>query len=244
MPQGDSLGQVLIQPQGPAQRPGDLADLQGMGQPGAVVVPLRGKEHLGFVGQPPEGIAVQDPVSIPLERGAHGTFFLGALPTAGFIGEGCPGRKDLVLQGLLLLSNGHIVSPWWVISVQNANSGGIGGLFRVANPSTSIIRNRGGRFLPVWANFFEKFLFSCFWPALPGGTAPFLRVPLGTIFVGEPRARAQVHTPRRRPARTRTRRGFLQIGDLCIYWLICGGLAAGGFSMKKAGKRILIRPRW
>ena len=181
---------------------------------------------------------MQDPVSIPLERGAHGTFFLGALPTAGFIGEGCPGRKDLVLQGLLLLSNGHIVSPWWVISVQNANFGGIGGLFRVANPSTSIIRNLGGKFLPVWANFFEKFLFSCFWTALPGGTAPFLRVPLGTIFVGEPRARAQVHTPRRRPARTRTRRGFLQIGDLCIYWLICGGLAAGGFSMKKAGKRI------
>ena len=47
-----------------------------------------------------------------------------------------------------------------------------------------------------------------------------------------------------RPARTRTRRGFLQIGYLCIYWLICGGLAAGDFSMKKAGKRILIRPRW
>ena len=177
------------------------------------MVPLRGKEHLGFVGQPPEGIAVQDPVSIPLERGAHGTFFLGALPAAGFIGEGCPGRKDLVLQGLLLLSNGHIVSPWWVISVQNANFGGIGGLFRVANPSTSIIRNWGGRFLPVWANFFEKFLFSCFWPALPGGTAPFLRVPLGRKFLRESLTRAPKCTRRGAGPRARARVGdFYKLG--------------------------------
>ena len=39
--QGDGLGQVLVQPQGPRDGPGDAGDLQGVGHAGAVVVPLR-----------------------------------------------------------------------------------------------------------------------------------------------------------------------------------------------------------
>ena len=39
--QTDGLGQVLVQPQGPGDGSGDLGHLQGMGEPGAVVIPFR-----------------------------------------------------------------------------------------------------------------------------------------------------------------------------------------------------------
>ena len=107
VPQGDGLGEVLVEAQRPAQGAGDLANLQRVGQPGAVVVALRGKKDLRFVGQPPEGVTVQDAVPVPLEGGTHGAFLLGELPAAGAVGKGGAGGKDLVLQDLLLLSNGH-----------------------------------------------------------------------------------------------------------------------------------------
>ena len=53
-----SLRQVLVEPEGPRQRPGDLGDLKGMGQPGAVVITLVVEEDLGLVKQAPEGRAV------------------------------------------------------------------------------------------------------------------------------------------------------------------------------------------
>ena len=40
VPEGDGLGQVLIQAEGTGERAGDLGNLEGVGQPGAVVVPL------------------------------------------------------------------------------------------------------------------------------------------------------------------------------------------------------------
>ena len=39
--EADGLGQVLVEPQRPGDGAGDLADLQRVGEPGAVVVPLR-----------------------------------------------------------------------------------------------------------------------------------------------------------------------------------------------------------
>ena len=47
--QGDGLGQVLVQGQGPGDGPGDTIDLQGVGHAGAVVVSLGQEEHLGLV---------------------------------------------------------------------------------------------------------------------------------------------------------------------------------------------------
>ena len=41
MAQGNRFGQIFIEPQGPGDGPGNAGDLQRMGHPGAVVVPLR-----------------------------------------------------------------------------------------------------------------------------------------------------------------------------------------------------------
>ena len=47
--------QVFVQVQGASDRAGDLADFEGMGQPGAEVVALVLEEDLRLVLQPPEG---------------------------------------------------------------------------------------------------------------------------------------------------------------------------------------------
>ena len=68
--QGDGLGQVLVEEQGPGHGAGDPAHLQGVGHPGPVVVPLRLEEDLRLVLQAAEGLGIDDPVHIPLEGGA------------------------------------------------------------------------------------------------------------------------------------------------------------------------------
>ena len=46
---------------------------QRVGHSGPVVVPLRLEEHLGLVLEPPERLAVDHSVNIPLKAGAYGT---------------------------------------------------------------------------------------------------------------------------------------------------------------------------
>ena len=70
VPQGGGFRQVLVQVQRPGHRPGQAADLQRVGQTGAVMVPLRLQKHLGLVLQAAEGLGVGDPVNIPLKAGA------------------------------------------------------------------------------------------------------------------------------------------------------------------------------
>ncbi|MGY2936177.1 hypothetical protein ACVWZ6_005779 [Bradyrhizobium sp. GM6.1] len=62
--------EVLVQPELPGQRAGDLRHLQRMGQPGAVVVALVEHEHLGLVFQPAERGGMDHPVAIPSKRAA------------------------------------------------------------------------------------------------------------------------------------------------------------------------------
>ena len=45
VPQGDGLHQLLVEPQCLCDGAGVLGDLQGMGQTGAVMIPLRGEEY-------------------------------------------------------------------------------------------------------------------------------------------------------------------------------------------------------
>ena len=66
--EGDGLGEVLVQAQDPGRRPRDLRDLEGVGEPDAVVVTLGRDEHLGLVLQPAESLGVHDAVAIALER--------------------------------------------------------------------------------------------------------------------------------------------------------------------------------
>ena len=73
--QSDGFCEILVKPQTPSDGAGDLADLQGMGQAGAVMIPHRGKEHLGLMLEPAEGFTVDNPIPIPHERGPHRAIF-------------------------------------------------------------------------------------------------------------------------------------------------------------------------
>ena len=80
MSHGGGLHQVLVEAQSPGDGPADLADFQRMGQPGAVVVPLRGEKDLGLVLEPPKGLGMDDPVPVPLVLGTDGTGLCRKLP--------------------------------------------------------------------------------------------------------------------------------------------------------------------
>ena len=76
--EGDGLDQGHVEPAGPGDGRGDLRHLEGVGQPGALVIG-REDEHLGLAGQAPEGGGVQDAVPVALEAGPP----LVGLPPAG-----------------------------------------------------------------------------------------------------------------------------------------------------------------
>ena len=67
----DRLGQVLVEAERAGDRASDPAGLQRVGQPGPVVIALGGDEDLGLVLEPPEGLAVDDPIAIALKRRAN-----------------------------------------------------------------------------------------------------------------------------------------------------------------------------
>ena len=97
----DGLGQVLVEPQRPGDGAGDLGDFQRVGQAGAVEVALRREEDLRFLLEPPERLAVEHPVAVPLEHRADGVLFLRSLPAPACIAERRPRgqRQPLDLFG-------------------------------------------------------------------------------------------------------------------------------------------------
>ena len=103
VPESDGLGQVFVEAQGARHRPGDLRDLEGVRQPGAVVVTLRREEDLRLVLEPPEGLGVDDPVAVALVIGAQRTGLLGqdAAPASGRMGGARMQHRALDPLGLL-----------------------------------------------------------------------------------------------------------------------------------------------
>ena len=79
----DRLDEILVEAQRAGHGPRDLGDLERVGQPRAVVIAAGRDEHLGLGLEPPEGLAVHDPVAIALKRRAQ--------PAVG-LGDGAPGR--------------------------------------------------------------------------------------------------------------------------------------------------------
>jgi hypothetical protein len=75
--EAERLGEVLVEPERAGERPADLGHLDGVGQPGAVVVALVEHEHLGLVLQPAERGRMDDAVGIAPERAAAGARRLG-----------------------------------------------------------------------------------------------------------------------------------------------------------------------
>ena len=74
----DRLDEILVERQRPCDRPGDLRDLKRVREPRAVMVALGRNEHLGLVHQPAESLAVDDPVTVTLERRAQAAVGLGS----------------------------------------------------------------------------------------------------------------------------------------------------------------------
>ena len=79
--QSNGLRQILIQAQRTGNAPGDLGNLQGMGQAGTVMVSFWRDKHLCFMLHAAKGFAMDDTVSVPLEIRTDIAFFLFPLPT-------------------------------------------------------------------------------------------------------------------------------------------------------------------
>ena len=65
----DRLGQVLVEAERPRDGAGDPAGLEGVGEPGPVVVALGGDEDLRLVLEAAERLRVDYPVAVALKRG-------------------------------------------------------------------------------------------------------------------------------------------------------------------------------
>jgi hypothetical protein len=95
VPEGDRLGEVLVQPEGTSGGASDLGDVQRVGEPHPVVVPLRRQEDLRLVPKASEGLRVDDPIPVALEDGAQGILGLLSLATLRFGGEHGAWRQHL-----------------------------------------------------------------------------------------------------------------------------------------------------
>ena len=95
----DRLGQVLVQPERPRHGPRDPRHLEGVGHARAEVVALGGDEHLRLVLEAAEGLGVDDPVAVALERRSQRALALvRMLPSAGLVRPHRPLRQRRRLE--------------------------------------------------------------------------------------------------------------------------------------------------
>src|SRR5690349_13560221 len=82
------LGEVLVEPERAGDRPSDLRDFQAVRQADAIMVAVRGDEHLGLVAEAAERDAVDDAVAVALEdvaRPARPGAMFGVEAAAGLV---------------------------------------------------------------------------------------------------------------------------------------------------------------
>ena len=99
VPERDRLREVLVQPERPSDVAGDPARLERVRQPRAVVVALRGDEHLRLVLEAAKRLRVDDPVAVAHERRAVVGIGLGLVPVSRVRGRGKLGQR-LALEPL------------------------------------------------------------------------------------------------------------------------------------------------
>ncbi len=89
----DRLGQVLVEAERSGDGASDPAGLQGVGEAGPVVVALGGDEDLCLVLEAAEGLGVDDPVAVALERRAQRTVGLRGWRRCGGVGAESQARE-------------------------------------------------------------------------------------------------------------------------------------------------------
>ena len=94
----DRLDEILVQPQGARDDPGDAGRLERVRHPRAVVVAGRVDEDLRLALQPPERLGMDDPVAVALERRANVRFRLGPQPAARLVGADGERREAFLLD--------------------------------------------------------------------------------------------------------------------------------------------------
>ena len=83
---------VFVEPERPGHSARDLSHFQSVGKTRAVMITFGSNKDLGLVLEAPKGLAVGDPVPVPLEVGADGTWFFGNLPALAGAAQSRPGR--------------------------------------------------------------------------------------------------------------------------------------------------------
>ena len=111
MAEGDRLDEVLVETECLTEGPGDLTDLQGMGETRTVVVSLRCDENLRLMLEAAEGLTVDDTVTITLEARAYVVRLLRPVSPLRFRGECRIRRQGLPLQRFQFFSDtAHLAS--------------------------------------------------------------------------------------------------------------------------------------
>ena len=104
MAERDGLRQVLVEPERAGYAARYLRNLKGMGEPRAEMIAFGGQEHLGFVRQAAEALAMQDLIAIALEFGSQEIRLARARTALGFVGLGRIRAQERMLAQLLVLA--------------------------------------------------------------------------------------------------------------------------------------------
>ena len=100
----DGLRQVLVEPERAGYGARYLRNLKGMGKPRAEMIAFGGQEHLGFVRQAAETLAMQDLVAITLEFGSQEIRLARTRAALGFVGLSRIRAQERMLAQLLVLA--------------------------------------------------------------------------------------------------------------------------------------------
>ena len=108
VPERHRLSQLLVQPQHLGDRTGDLGHLEGVRQARPVMVAGWREEDLRLVLQASERLAVNDPISVTLERRPNRIFGLLTQPALRIGALACVRRQELPLASFEVLADtGH-----------------------------------------------------------------------------------------------------------------------------------------
>ena len=121
VPERYRFGKILVELQRSCNCPGDLGNLQGMGQASTVMVSFRREEDLGLVLQTPECLAVENPVAINLEAGPDRAREFAAIPPPGTVTEAGRSCQQGTFTSFYRFTNGHVGFRLW--GHQNSKAG-------------------------------------------------------------------------------------------------------------------------